>query len=228
MAVNALVTGLIVFRILKVYLVRATSIERTLGSSGGISRHVRNIVFVIIESGMALFAIQLVRVLFLILPSVLLEAYNFVVIINQMFNVIILSVHFHFICVTDNIYLARASHQHYFQYFWCADQCDRPPMTMNPPWKKPEVFVLIIHQVIRIHFNKWEVVVVCRPKTPTWRGMRIFVLIMIPIHFGKWEVVVFFPRRGVRIFVLIIAQVVVVVYGPRRGLKLLKDIDIQT
>ena len=29
-----------------------------------------------------------------------------------------------------------------------------------------------------------------------------------------------------RIFVLIISQVVVVVYGPRRGLKLLKDIDI--
>ena len=100
---------------------------------------------------------------------------------------------------------------------------------MNPPWKMQEVFVLVIHQVIRIHFNKWEVVVVCRPKTPTWRGMRIFVLIMIQIHFDKWEVVVCCPRRGVRIFVLIISQVIVVVVcGPRRGLKLLKDIDIQT
>ena len=113
MAVNALVTGLIVFRILKVFLVRATSIERTLGPSGGISLHVRNIVFVIIESGMALFAIQLVRVLFYFLPDVdRQQAYNLVTAINQMFNVIIRSVHSYFFCFTDNIYLARASHQH--------------------------------------------------------------------------------------------------------------------
>ena len=95
-------------------------------------------------------------------------------------------------------------------------------MTTNPPWKKPEVFVLIIHQVIRIHFSKWKVVVVCYPRTR--RGMRMFVLIVIQVHFDKWEVVVC-PRRGVRIYVLIISQVVVVC-GPRRGLKLLKDIDI--
>ena len=57
---------------------------------------------------------------------------------------------------------------------------------MNPLWKMPEVFILIILQVIRIHFSKWEVVVVvCRPRTAG--GMRIFELIMIQKHFGEWE-----------------------------------------
>jgi TRAP-type mannitol/chloroaromatic compound transport system permease small subunit len=64
MAVNALMTGLIVFKILKVFLeFKPTSVERTLGSlsSTGGSK-LRHIIFIIIESGMALFAIQLVRV----------------------------------------------------------------------------------------------------------------------------------------------------------------------
>ena len=72
MAVNALVTGLIVFKILKVFLkVRASSssrsIERTLQSTGSTTT-LRYIVFVIIESGMALFASQLLRVVLSILP----------------------------------------------------------------------------------------------------------------------------------------------------------------
>jgi hypothetical protein len=56
-------------------------------------------------------------------------------------------------------------------------------MIKNPSWKLPEVFVLIIPQVIRIHISKWEAVV-CRPR----RGMRIFILIipqMIRIHFRE-------------------------------------------
>jgi len=66
MVVNALMTGLIVFKILKVFLeFKPTSVERTLGSeslsSAGGSK-LGHIVFIIIESGMALFAIQLVRV----------------------------------------------------------------------------------------------------------------------------------------------------------------------
>ena len=111
-AVNALVTGLIVFKILKVFLqVRATStsVERSLGSTGGTK--FRHILFVIIESGMALFAIQLVRLVLYVVPSVDQKYLNFVISINQMFNVIIISVHFYFFCFTDNIYLARASHQ---------------------------------------------------------------------------------------------------------------------
>jgi hypothetical protein len=82
-------------------------------------------------------------------------------------------------------------------------------MIMNPSKKLPEVFVLIIPQVTRtrilIYISKWEVVV-CHPR----RGMRIFVLVipqMIRIHFSEWEeVVLVFRRLG--------------------GVKMFKDIDI--
>ena len=85
MIVNTLVTGLIVFKILKVSLkVKPTSVERTLGSTGGTK--FRHIIFVIIESGMALFATQLVRVTLIGLPTTI----DLVIGINQMFNVIIL------------------------------------------------------------------------------------------------------------------------------------------
>jgi hypothetical protein len=78
---------------------------------------------------------------------------------------------------------------------------------MTPSRKLPEVFVLIIPQVIRIHISKWKVVV-CRPR----RGMRIFVLpipqmIRIHWHFSEWEEVVS-RRLG--------------------GVKMLKDINILT
>ena len=105
MAVNTLMTGLIVFKILKVFLevnAAVTSVERTLGSTGGTK--LRQIIFIIIESGMALFAIQLVRIVLYILsiPGV---SNNFqissylVMGIHQMFNVIIKSVHFYFFFV---------------------------------------------------------------------------------------------------------------------------------
>ena len=79
--------------------------------------------FIVIESGMVLFAIQAVRVLLVFMPvsveqDLLLTAGNdIVVIINQMLNVIIItSIHFYSFCFSDNIiflffYLARASHQ---------------------------------------------------------------------------------------------------------------------
>ena len=93
MAVNTLVTGLIVFKILKVFLeVRATSVERTLGSLETGSLKLRHIIFIIIESGMALFAIQVVRVVLYSLPMESVPAINgvnIVIGINQMFNVII-------------------------------------------------------------------------------------------------------------------------------------------
>ena len=118
MAVNTLVTGLIVFRILRVFLeVKATSIERTLGSTGGTK--LQHIIFVIIESGMALFAMQLVRLVLESIPvteaqlDVFQAAADFVMVTNQMLNVIIIrSVHFYF-CFADNIFLAtiRALHQ---------------------------------------------------------------------------------------------------------------------
>ena len=104
MAVNALVTGLIVFKILKVFLqVKPISIELTLDSTGG--SKLQHVIFVIIESGMTLFAIQLIRLLFTILPMEwTFDASNYVVVINEMLNVIIISVHFYFFRFTDNIY----------------------------------------------------------------------------------------------------------------------------
>ena len=59
-------------------------------------------------------------------------------------------------------------------------------MTTKPSRKLPEVFILIISQVIRIriHFSKREVVVVCRPR----KGMRIFVSIIPQVI--QWEVLV--------------------------------------
>ena len=101
MAVNTLTTGLIVFKILIVFLeVKATmtSVERTLGSTGGAK--LRHIIFVIIESGMALFSIQLARIVLSILDDQGMLSQNsqngltLVVFIHQMFNVIIRSVHF--------------------------------------------------------------------------------------------------------------------------------------
>ena len=121
MVVNTLVTGLIVFKIRKVFLeVKATSVERTLGSLSSPGKtKLQHIIFIIIESGMALFAIQLVRVVLSSLeegfgveaPASVFSAVEFVVPIHEMINVIIRSVHF-FFCFTDNIYPARVSHQH--------------------------------------------------------------------------------------------------------------------
>jgi hypothetical protein len=104
MAVNALMTGLIVFKILKVFLeFKPTSVEQTLalGSTGG--SKVGHIIFIIIESGMALFAVQLVRVVLSSLveqqPPLGTEVswpwagLELVIGINEMLNVIIRSVH---------------------------------------------------------------------------------------------------------------------------------------
>ena len=117
MAVNTLVTGLIVFRILKVFWeVKPTLVERTLGSTGGTK--LRDIIFVVIESGMALFVMQLVRLVLSNIPvpdaqwPVYVAAYDFVVVTTQMLTVIIMrSIYFYFFCFADNIYLARVSHQ---------------------------------------------------------------------------------------------------------------------
>ena len=118
MAVNALVTGLIVFKILRVFLeVKPTSVERTLDSfsnstSGG--TQLRHIIFIIIESGMVLFAIQLVRIVLSTvdgLPTPIFIGLELVMAMHQMLNVIIRSVHFHSFCLADKIYLDRASHQ---------------------------------------------------------------------------------------------------------------------
>ena len=94
MAVNALVTGLIVYRIFKAFRKvqqSSTSAEKSLGIIGG--RNYRSIIFVVIESGMALFAIQLLRVI-LGIPAFsnstpIVVALNYIIAIHEMLNVII-------------------------------------------------------------------------------------------------------------------------------------------
>jgi hypothetical protein len=98
MAVNALVTGLIVFRILKVFLVvKTTSIVTSVDSRGNLGstrggRKLQQIIFVIIESAMVLFAIQLVRVVFSFSSSsAIFNATDFIIVVQQMLNVIIIT-----------------------------------------------------------------------------------------------------------------------------------------
>ena len=104
MAVNALVTGLIVFKILRVFLeVQPVLDELTLNSTGGTK--LRHVVFVIIESGMALFAIQAIRLVFSSLPlsepESVVNAFGYIIGIHEMLNVIIRSIAtsiFYFFC----------------------------------------------------------------------------------------------------------------------------------
>ena len=111
-AVNTLVTGLIVFKILGVFLeVKAatTSVERTLGKTWSGSTKLRHVVFVIIESGMALLVVQLARLIFYILQFSSYAAsigYVMLISINEMLNVIsIRSVRLLLLFFTDNILL---------------------------------------------------------------------------------------------------------------------------
>jgi len=83
LTVNAVVTGLIVLRILKLSRELVPTFgDRTLGI-GGTEARVRSIIFIMIESGMAMFAIQSVRVVLTILSV---DAFKLVIGINQMFN----------------------------------------------------------------------------------------------------------------------------------------------
>ena len=108
LTVNAAVTGLIVFRIMKVYLV----VKPTLGATGG-GRKLRSIIVILIESGMALFAIQLVRLVLVVISQLVNSSSAaesivvFFITIQQMLNVIIAPVIFttH---LTDSLCFARA------------------------------------------------------------------------------------------------------------------------
>ena len=92
MTVNALVMCLIVFRIFRVFRevkVTTTSDEKTLGITGG--RKLWSIMFIIIESGMALFSIQLARVVVSTSLGTMAEfdAFGLIVGIHEMLIVII-------------------------------------------------------------------------------------------------------------------------------------------
>jgi len=92
MTVNALVTGLIVFKIFKAFRrvnSVTTSAEKSLGIAGGTK--LRSLIFVIIESGMVLFAVQLARVVITTTqPPTVTDpayyAYEFILAIHEMVN----------------------------------------------------------------------------------------------------------------------------------------------
>ena len=89
LTVNATVTGLIVLRILKVYReIKPTFEHRTLGNGEPAGSKLWSIMLIIIESGMAMLTIQLIRVVLTILQNY--DLYISVS-INQILNVIIQS-----------------------------------------------------------------------------------------------------------------------------------------
>ena len=97
-AVNILVTGLILFKIVKVSLA-----AKAFTTSGGTK--LQHVIFVIIESGMALLAIQLVRITLYFLQThynseSTINAYIIMIGINEMFIVITRYVRFYFLCFT--------------------------------------------------------------------------------------------------------------------------------
>ncbi|KAF8815209.1 hypothetical protein BYT27DRAFT_7238509 [Phlegmacium glaucopus] len=99
MTVNALVTFLIVFKIFRVYReIGSTSDDQSLGTTGG--SKIRAVIFIIIESGMILFSIQLARLLGTIF-----------VVTDAGFRIleIIISIHQIFNGITPTIILVRVS-----------------------------------------------------------------------------------------------------------------------
>ena len=101
MTVNALVTGLIVFRILKVFRAVETTVDdHILGDTGRIT--LWKIIFILIESGIVLFSVQLARLLVL-LPNVAsiasIDAFQLIFPLHEMLNVIIRSVIFSLVII---------------------------------------------------------------------------------------------------------------------------------
>ena len=84
LTVNAIATTLIVLRIIRVYWdAKRTLEDKSLSISGG--SKLQSVIFVIIESGMALFAVQLFRLCNTVLGN---PNCRFIIGINQMLNVI--------------------------------------------------------------------------------------------------------------------------------------------
>ena len=105
MTVNALVTGLIVFRVFKVFQeVKGISDEQILGATR--KSTLRPIMFILIESGMALFSIQLTRLVVGFLKTDgAIRSYNLIVGTHEMLNVSIKSDISS--CFDDNVDLVR-------------------------------------------------------------------------------------------------------------------------
>ena len=89
MTVNALVTGLVVFRIFKVFqeVKTSTADSQILGVTGGST--LQRVMFIVIESGVALFSIQFARLVVIIVNTdAANDAYYLISGIHEMLNVI--------------------------------------------------------------------------------------------------------------------------------------------
>ena len=113
MVVNALVTGLIVYKIFKVFRdvqQVSTSTEKSLGVRVIGGRKLRSIIFVIVESGFALFAIQFLRVILSLPPlsdsTPISVAASYIITTHQILNVIITLVIIN-LYFANNVDLAR-------------------------------------------------------------------------------------------------------------------------
>lgn len=105
--VDALATGLIVFKIFKVYWEAKTSYGRTCNTTGG--SKLRSIIFILIESGIALFSIQLAMlVLYYVSTDVATYAYQVFCFNVYPMLIVIISSHSSYIIFTDSMCLARA------------------------------------------------------------------------------------------------------------------------
>ena len=121
MAVNTLVTGLIVFKILKAF--KFLEVKQTLSSfSSAPGRpNYQHIAFILIESGMALFAAHLARILITILPVAGVNpsmgdirlTFALIVSFHQMLNVIISSVHFHYSVLLITFWLGHRTNSNF-------------------------------------------------------------------------------------------------------------------
>ena len=95
MTVNALVTGLIVFKIFKVFQAVKTSVAdgQIPGVTASDGSPLRRVIFILIESGIALFSIQLARlVVIMVGTNAALKAEGLIGPIHEMLNVVIRSV----------------------------------------------------------------------------------------------------------------------------------------
>jgi len=129
MTVNALVTGLIVLRISRVFRkVKTTADDRILGITSGSA--LRRALFTIIESGMALFAIQLIRLVITILVDVNASSYDSYGLIassciHEMLN-----------GITPTVILVRASMGSSFQHEnSMLEAAESLRFNVNPDWE---------------------------------------------------------------------------------------------
>ena len=85
-------------------------------------------------------------------------------------------------------------------------------MTKKSSMNLWEILILMISQVIWIHFREWEAVVVCCPR----RGMRMIRISYLKFSECQWQREVVVVRRGVKIYIDILATTTIDFFGSVR------------